>query len=1097
MVLLSVPLPAFGADGLLGYYRQPALHGDTLVFHAEGDLWKVPAAGGAAQRLTTHLERERFPEISPEGSTIAFTASYEGPTEIYIMSIAGGKPVRLTYEGVSGRRAPYPVGWKSRTELVYATWYFARRDTHQLAVIDIESGRKTVVPLEQASDGVYSPDGKTIYFTRLPRQGSHAKRYKGGLIENLWRYTAGEEEALPLTGDYDGTSRAPMLWNGRLYFATDRDGTMNLWSMDLDGKDLKQHTKFSGWDVLTPSLQAGRIVFQNRADLWIYDVERDETRVVPIRLASDFDQTRERWVANPFRYLGSYYLSPDGKEVAVTVRGRGFVVPVKPGRVVRIPQDPATRYRDLQFFPGSDEVFFLSDQSGEIEFWRHAANGLGESTRLTRGSTTTRHKGILSPNGKLLAHTDRNQVLWLLDLASGKSREVARSYEGNEWDSIDLAWSPDSRWMAFVDVGENRVRRIFLHDTQSEDPPVAVTTDRLDSYNPSFGAAGKWLYCLSDRTFRSVQGSPWGARQPEALLDKTTSLFLLDLVGGQRSPFGPDDELSSVKEVEPKKPAAGANGEKKEEKKNEEKKEQVVVKVDGLAGRLHAAPLEAGNYRGLSVAKENLYYLRSELELGRDWHLTTFPITRDGEKQKWANVVSDVGGYEISGDGTTCLVRKGDDFHVFPANGKAPANFAQAKVSFAGLSLNVSPADEWRQMFADAWRMHRDYFYDPAMHQVDWDGVRRKHEVLLRRLTSRWELDDLIGQMVGELSAMHTDIWSGDVRDATDGASQGYLGARLERGEEGYVVRHIYETDPDYPADLSPLLAPGVELRVGDVILSIDGTATISVPDIAILLRNKAGQRVLLESRRLEVPGTRKSIVVPLSLGGFRNLKTSNWEHTRRMETEKLGDGEIGYFHMRGMSASNYSEFVKGYYPVFNRKGLVIDMRQNYGGNIDSWILGRLSRKPWMFWKSRTGRPFANMQYAFNGHMVVVIDAYTISDGEAFAEGFRRLGLGPLVGTRTWGGGIWLRGNTRLVDGGMARSPETGMYSPSKVWLVEGRGVQPDIVVDNLPHQAFLGKDAQLEAAVAYLRKKIEEDPPKIPEPPPRPDKAFDYPPRK
>ena len=339
IVLCSLPgssLPVSGADGLLGYYRQPALHGDTVVFYAESDLWKVPVQGGTAQRLTTHLERERFPCISPDGKTVAFTASYDGTHEIYLMPLEGGRPTRLTHEGVSGRRGPRAVSWKSNRELVYATWYFAVRDTHQLAVLDVENGRKRLLPLEQASDGEFADDGETLCFTRLPRQGSFAKRYRGGLIENLWRFRTGDKEAVALTADYDGTSRAPMVWKKRLYFATDRDGTMNLWSMNLKGKDLKRHTDFAGWDVLSPSLHEGRIVFRNRADIWIYDVAQDAAHKLDIRLASDFDQKRERWVSNPLSYLNSWFLSHDGKQVGLTVRGRGYVVPVKPGRVVRL-----------------------------------------------------------------------------------------------------------------------------------------------------------------------------------------------------------------------------------------------------------------------------------------------------------------------------------------------------------------------------------------------------------------------------------------------------------------------------------------------------------------------------------------------------------------------------------------------------------------------------------------------------------------------------------------------------------------------------------------------------------------------------------------
>ncbi|MDA1006414.1 MAG: S41 family peptidase, partial [Verrucomicrobia bacterium] len=322
----------------------------------------------------------------------------------------------------------------------------------------------------------------------------------------------------------------------------------------------------------------------------------------------------------------------------------------------------------------------------------------------------------------------------------------------------------------------------------------------------------------------------------------------------------------------------------------------------------------------------------------------------------------------------------------------------------------------------------------------------------------------------------------------------GYLGARLSAVERGLRVDEVYRTDPDYPEDFAPLSRVGVEVKEADVILSVDGVSTKGLAGIGELLADKAGRQVLLEVWQPREAAVRKVLVEPIDARGFRALKMANWEYTRRLETEERGKGSIGYFHMNAMGSGNFAEFVKGYYPVYDRAGLVIDMRQNYGGNIDSWILGRLSRKPWMYWKTRTGEPFANMQYAFDGHMVCLIDAYTISDGEAFAEGFRRLGLGPLVGTRTWGGGVWLRGNTGLVDGGMARSPETGVYDPTQAWIIEGDGVEPDILVDNLPHETFLGKDAQLEAAIAYLKEKMEKEPRKVPPAPVRPDKAFEYP---
>ncbi|MEM7234012.1 MAG: S41 family peptidase, partial [Planctomycetota bacterium] len=721
-----------------------------------------------------------------------------------------------------------------------------------------------------------------------------------------------------------------------------------------------------------------------------------------------------------------------------------------------------------------------------------ASGVTGRARRITEDAKVLRYNGQASPDGTQLAYTDRDQFLWLLDVKTGTSRKVTQSADGSAFDRPDLAWSADGRWLVYSDAGANSVQRVFLFGTRdAKAQPVPITTDRLDSYSAEFSADGKWLYFLSDRTFRSVQRSPWGARAPEAYLDKTTSIFALDLTGGQRFPFQPSDELTAASQK-----AAGSESNADRTRKPGDAKDgdaAVVAqyKLEDFTGRLYRVPVAAGNYRDLRVASSHLYFIESPIGLDRKRHLLSVPIGADPEKHQATRIASEIDGFRLSADRSKILLRKEDGLYVFAANGKKP-DLRKSRVDLSALKIGVRPADEWRQMFVDAWRLHRDYFYDPAMHKVDWKAVRERHEALLDRVSDRYELDDLISLMVGELSAMHTNIRVGDVRDDKEEASLGYLGARFKRaeGHGGYRVEHIYQNDPDYPNDLSPLQRPGIDVRVGDIITAIDGVPTLSVPDARQLLLNKAGRQVLLETRRDGDPDLRQSIVRPLHHNAFRSLKLSEWEYTRRLETEKRSDGTIGYFHMRAMGTSNYAEFVKGFYPVFDRQGLVIDMRQNYGGNIDSWILGRLMRKAWMYWKARTGTPYSNMHFAFRGHMVVLVDAYTISDGEAFSEGFRRLGLGPLIGTKTWGGGIWLRSSNRLVDGGLARSPEFGVFSPDRNWIIEGSGVEPTIRVDNLPHQSFRGRDAQLEAAIEYLKKKIAEDPRKIPEAPAYPDKA-------
>jgi tricorn protease len=393
----------------------------------------------------------------------------------------------------------------------------------------------------------------------------------------------------------------------------------------------------------------------------------------------------------------------------------------------------------------------------------------------------------------------------------------------------------------------------------------------------------------------------------------------------------------------------------------------------------------------------------------------------------------------------------------------------------------------------DAWRLHRDYFYDRHMNGIDWRAMREKYLPLVDRVRDRDELSDLIAQMVSELSALHTFVFGGDVRRGPDQVQIGALGARLERDASrgGYVIKHIYTSDPDRPDKRAPLARPGVGVSDGDVIQSVNGRDVLGVPDLGELLRNDAGKQVLLGVRSGAVKEPRDVIVKPISTQEESDLRYHEWEYTRRMRVEEAGAGQMGYVHLRAMGANDINQWAEQFYPVHDRQGLIIDVRHNGGGNIDSWILGKLLRKAWFYWQPRVGKPYWNMQYAFRGHMVVLCDERTGSDGEAFAEGFRRLGLGKLVGTRTWGGEIWLTSSNVLADRGIATAAEFGVYGPDGKWLIEGHGVDPDIVVDNLPNATFNGKDAQLEAAVSYLKGMIKAQPNGVPPAPAYPDKSF------
>ncbi len=1102
IAVLSIGLWALtltaAAEGRNGYYRFPTIHSNVVVFTSEGDLWSVDAAGGVARRLTTHPGLERNAAISPDGTTVAYSAQYDGPTEVYTMPLAGGVPMRHTFAG----QTAIVVRWTSEGKILYATQKFSSIPNTQLVALDPKTNAETLLPLSQAADGSFDASGKTLFFTRLPFQGSYTKRYKGGTAQNIWKYEPGAEEAAALTADYAGTSKNPMVWKDRVYFVSDRDGCMNLWSMDLSGKDLKQLTRHRGFDVSSPALDDGKIVYQLVADLRLYDIQAGTDRSIDIVLPSDFDQMRERWITKPLDYMTSVHLSPDGDRVVLVSRGTVFVAPAGDGRWVRVSRKEGIRNRAARFLGDGKGLMVLSDESGEWEFYRFPADGLGPGEPLTTGAKVLRFDGIPSPDGRRIAFADKDQQLWIYDIPAKKLDKAAVSANGM-FDG--LAWSPDGRWLAYVQTADNEFQQIALLDVESGKAAM-LTDDRVDSYDPAWSPDGQWLYFLSDRYFRSVVGSPWGARQPEPFFDKTTKIYAAALVPGVKFPFEPANELtppgkeaaeSSKVPTEPRAHAlaktAGATEGNAAEKPAKEAKaavSRVVIDFTGIRDRTFEVPLPSGVYSQISLTDKILFFVEWETRTAGRAKLQAVEI-KDRNIQTKTLVEGIRSSYELSADGKRILILKDGDLYVLDAGTSAPASLAEKKVDLSRWTFTVDPREEWRQMFTDAWRMERDYFYDRNLHNIDYQGLFDRHRPFLDKVSDRDELNDLIAHLVGELSALHTFVRGGDIRQGADNVAPGSLGAKLVRDEAkgGYRIEHITRSDPDYPERCSPLAVPMSTIHEGDVIRAVNGAPALDASDPALLLRNTAGQQVLLELSPAAGGAAYKAIVYPISPGADSDLRYAEWEYTRRLEVEKAGKGELGYVHLRAMSGDNYTEWVRNFYPVFNRKGLIIDVRHNRGGNIDSWILEKLMRRAWFYWQDRVGNPTWNMQYAFRGHMVVLCDEFTASDGEAFSEGFRRLSLGKVIGTRTWGGEIWLSSSNVLVDRGLASAAETGVYGPERAWLIEGRGVEPDVVVDNLPHAAFQGKDAQLEAAVKYLQEKIREEPVEVPKHPPYPDK--------
>ena len=1094
----SGALAANEASGRTGYYRYPSLHGDMVVFTSEGDLWSVGIQGGAARRLTSDSGVESMASISPDGLTVAFVGQYEGPSEVYTVPLAGGIPERRTWNGDS-----IPAAWSPDGRLLVSTNRFSTLPDPKLVLLDAQGGRE-IVPLAEGSEAAYSSDGRTLIFTRWRKQPSFTKRYHGGYNETLWRFD-GSSEAVPLTADWTGTSHNPMFWNQRIYFLSDRDGVMNVFSMDIEGRDIKQESHQRGFDISSASLSQGRVVYACGGDLWSLDLKSGQEEVIPISTASDFDQLRDHWVKTPLNYLSSVHISPDGTRAIFTARGEVFTLPVKTGRIIKIAGDPGVRYREARFLPDGKRVVALSTQSGETEFWKYPANGEGAAEQWTHNATVLRWDGVPSPDGKWLAHRDKDQQLWIYDIGMKRDKRIAQSRFG---DFDNLTWSPDSRWLAFTQTAGNQYLQIGVFNVESGSTQ-SITSDRYNSVSPGWSTDGKWLYFLSDRSLKTTVVSPWGARQPEPHFDRPVKIYELALQPGLRSAFLPPDELhpdapksdekaeskSADGKAQAKSPGAAASTSTVVSGSRAAK--DVRIDFEELQSRLAEVPVAAGNYDHLQISDKRLCWQDATDDAPRKFALKCLEIANKGDEVE--TVASDIKNFEISLDRKKLLVAKAHNFYIVDSDIKAAA-FSDQKVldkstiDLSAWSFFTNPRADFRGIFLDAWRLERDYFYDRNMQGVDWNAMRQRYLPLVDRVADREELNDVIAQMVSELSALHIFVHGGDIRKPSDQIDLAALGARLRRDEKagGFVVEHVYLHDPDLPNGAPPLDRPESRVKDGEVIVSINGESSLSVPDERALLRGKAGTQVLLRVKS-SAGESRDVLATPIKAADETNLRYAEWEYTRRLKVDAESGGKIGYVHLRAMGAEDIDQWARDYYPIYKRQGLIIDVRHNHGGNIDSWLLEKLLRQAWFYWQPRVGDSEWNMQYAFRGHMVVLCDQETASDGEAFTEGFHRFKLGKTIGVRTWGGEIWLSANNFEADGGIATAAELGVYGPERQWLIEGHGVEPDIVVDNLPHDTFAGGDAQLKAALALLKQEISADPRPVPAPPAYPNKSFPY----
>ncbi|TVP77134.1 MAG: peptidase S41 [Gemmatimonadales bacterium] len=1080
-VVQSAPeTPAAGTatEGTTGYYQSPALHGTTLVFSSEGDLWVGSTDGGTARRLTAHPAPESDPHISPDGRLLAFTASYEGTAAVHVMPLAGGDARRLTF----GSGAAQVQGWTPEGEVLYSTTGVVGPTwTRHLGAVDPETLERRDFPLADARQGAFDDEG-TLHFTRfgLDVTGDNAREYRGGAMAQLWSFhpdDAGAEgaEARRVAPDHPGNLTRPMWWDGALYLVSDADGLANLWRLDPESGEGEALTEHRDFEVRGASHYQGRIVYQHGADLRLLDLATGVDEEIEIRLATDRARTRTRWLESATDWLGSVSPPADGQRVAVTARGRLAVATTGPIRRVEFELPDAARARSAVMSPDGEHVYAFVDSGHEKEIWRFPSHGLGPGEPLTDDGDTQRLAMFMSPDGRVLAHTDRERRLWLLDLEAGTNTLIdtapSLGHRG-------VVWAPDSRALAFVRPATSMLRpQLHVHDRSTGETHV-LTSDRYESSAPAFTPDGTWLYFLSDRNFVASPGSPWGDRNLGPGFDQRTRIYALALQAGNAFPMAPPTELDFEAPADEGNGAAFRDG---AAPRGEGDDDLPAIDFEGLRDRLHEAPVPSGNYSGLMAARDRLFLLERTGAGGPQPLLRTIDLTRDSPRLD--TVSEGVNGIELSADLRRMLVRRGNDHFLVPTAAQLPGDLSDHRIRLADWRLAIDPVEEWRQMYLDGWRMQRDFLFDPEMRGQDWDAIRDKYLPLAERIGDRRELDDVFGQMVAELGVLHSQVRGGDYRTDPESGQPAFLGGSFEASSGGLRISHIYRTDPELPSQRAPLARPGVELETGDLITAVNGRSVRSEVDLARALEHQAGEQVRLDVRR----GERDFSVVTQPVGGGQDatLRYSEWVHERRTRVEEASDGRMGYLHIRAMGGGNMAEFVREFYANIDREGLVIDVRRNTGGNIDSWIIERLLRRAWSFWEPPGQDPYWNMQQAFRGHITVLVDPLTYSDGETFAAGVKALELGPVVGERTAGAGVWLSDVNRLADQGIMRAAQTPQFGTDGRWLIEGFGVEPDLHVENLPHATWRGEDAQLDRAIEALLEIMEAHP--VTQPPAEP----------
>ncbi len=1060
-LIACLAFPVYAKEARL--MRQPTISSNSVAFVYANDVWVVSRDGGNARRLTTHKGSESYPVFAPDGKYIAFSGQYDGNTDVYIVPTEGGEPERLTFH-------PMPDvvrGWAPDGKHVL---FASGRDTvpvsfSRLWTISIKGGMPEPLPMPMAFKGVYSPDAKRMAYVRDSEAFATWRHYRGGRTTGVWLIDLSDYdvEKVPRKNSNDTD---PMWINNKVFFISDRNHTMNLFSYDTDIKEVKQLTFHDDFDIKNARADAGSIVYEQTGYLHIFDPDSGKSVQLHVEIKGDLPGTRP-YFAKVSDLIRSGNISPTGARAVFSARGDIFTVPAKKGDFRNLTSSPGVNDRFPTWSPDGNKIAWFSDQSGEYELMIIDQKGIDPVRRISFENPSFYYAPVWSPDSKKILFSDKRLNLWYLDLENGNPVKIDKDSYDHPQRSLDHVWAPDSNWVAYSKRLDNHLHAIFVYSLK-EAKSYQLTDGLSDALSPAFDRGGKYLYFLAGTDFALNTG--W--------LDMTSydrpftrEVYLVVLSSEESSPLLPESDEEEVKKKEEK---TGEKDSEEAAKKDKEKDKKVKVRIDlkEIDQRILAVDIPLRNYSQLNAGAEGIFFYCESIPNQQGVSLHRYDL----KKREAKPFMSGISVYEISANGKNLFYMARSVYGIVDSSGKAKVGDGKLKTS--ELQMRVDPVAEWKQIYREGWRINRDFLYDENMHGADWDAMYKKYKPLVAHVAHRSDLSYILANLIGELTIGHS--WAGGgVLPKVETVPVGLLGVDYKVDNGYYRIAKIYTGENWNPNLRAPLTAPGLEVSEGDYLLEVNGLELKPPVNIYRAFEGTSGKQISLRvnSKPLK-EGSSLVNVVPV--GNERALRTRDWIEGNRRKVDKMSNGRLAYVYLPNTSFAGYVNFNRYYFAQQDKEGAVIDERFNGGGSVADYFVDLMSRPLMAYFATRDGKEVTTPIAQIFGPKVMIINEYAGSGGDALPYFFRFRKIGPLVGKRTWGGLVGHHGGVDLIDGGYISSPNLAMYNVDGEWDVENVGVAPDIEVEMTPAKVIRGGDPQLEHAVKEALKMLEKNPVKL-----------------